>query len=505
MALLLPMALGLLAALGCLALLMCIEAVANEPDPVITGSLPGGGGVAQHGRLIRGPHEAEPGRLLVLGFAGDLGFSGKDQPLSNAGAVRHGRIIPWDELTSGVASLLEADATFANLETVITDRPGLTPVGKAFNFAASTTGLREAVRAGINVLATANNHAADYGAAGIAETLRQLEAAREDGLKAHAGLGEGEKRYDADVFALRGVSVGLAAVGKGINPAGPAGYGQPLYASPSDFERVSRSLGATKADVRVLSVHYNQELSLLPAATDKKRFRSVVERGEATIVFGHHSHVGSGVERRGEGLIFYGLGNFLHAGTQNMGRYGRCRDFGLHARVYVWIAPGGEPVIRAVELTPLQDMHEIARPFPAEEAAVRIALVNALSEELSRDGGDPVRFLPTGTGSGLACFPGSAIYGDELEARCKAQFSPLMNVSTVPSVSLASCKPLPQVELAAGAQKNHAKASQLGEQASKKQKSAAKQANKKPEKMKAETSKDQKKLVKRFFLFSRAD
>ena len=441
----------------------------------------------------------------MLGFAGDLGFSGKDQPLSNAGAVRHGRIIPWDELTSGVAPLLEADATFANLETVITDRPGLVPVGKAFNFAASPAALREAVRAGINVLAAANNHAADYGAAGIAETLRHLEAARANGLKAHAGLGRGEKRYDADVFELGGVSVGLAAVGKGINPAGPDGHGQPLYASPSDFERVSRSLGTTKADIRVLSVHYNQELSVLPAATDKKRFRSVVERGEATIVFGHHSHVASGLERRGEGLIFYGLGNFLHVGTQNMARYGRCRDFGLHARVYVWIAPESGPVVRAVEVTPLKDMHEIAKPFPAEEAAARIALVNAMNEELSRDGGDAVRFLPTRTGSGLACFPGSAVYGDELEARCKAQLSPLMNVSTVPSVSLASCKPWPHVELAAGARKTQVKPPHLGEQASKKPKSAAKQANKKPGKIQGEASEDQKKSVRGFFLFSRAD
>lgn len=484
---------------------MSLTALASEPDPVITGSLPGGGGVARHGRLIRGPHETQPGRLLLLGFAGDLGFSGKDQPLSSAGAVRHGRIIPWHELTSGVARLLDADATFANLETVITDRPDLTPVGKAFNFAASSVGLNEAVRAGITVLATANNHAADYGSAGIAETLRHLEAARGNGLMAHAGLGQGKKRYDADVFELRGVSVGLAAIGKGINHAGPDGYGQPLYASPSDFERVSRSLGATKADVRVLSVHYNQEFSLLPAAADKKRFRSVVEKEEATIVFGHHSHVASGVERRGKGVIFYGLGNFLHSGTQNMARYGRCRDFGLHALVYVWISPGSEPVVRAVEVTPIKDMHETPKPFPADEAAVRIALVNAMSEELSRDVGNIVRFLPTGTGSGLACFRNSTIYGDELEARCKAQFSTLVNVSTVPSVSLASCEPLPPVELDAGAKKTQAKPLQLGEQANKNRKSPAKQTNKKPGKINAEASKDQKKFVRRFFVFSRAD
>lgn len=499
-------ALSLAVAMACCVSSHLPAAFANEPDALITGSLPGGGGVTRHGSWFRGPHETSPGRLLVLGFAGDLGFSGKDQPLSPAGAVRHGRVIPWEELVAGLAPLLEADATFANLETVITDRADLAPVDKAFNFAASSVALVEAVKAGINVLGTANNHAADYGAAGIGGTLRHLEAARAEGLKAHAGLGKGDSRYRSEVFDLHGTSVGLAAVGKGINPAGAEGYGQPLYASTSDFVRVSRSLGNTQADVRVLSVHYNQELSLLPSVADKTRIRSAVESGDATIVFGHHSHVASGVERRGDGLIFYGLGNFLHAGTQNMARYGRCRDFGLHARVYLWVVPGSKPVVRAVEVTPLKDMHEVPRPFSAEEAAVRIELVNAMSEELSRDSGDAVRFLPTKSGSGLACFPGSAIYRDELEARCGAEVSPLMNVSSVPRVSLASCKSLPQVELAAGEERTKRKPEQLGERASKNTKPALKQADRKPDKTNTQQGKDQKKKSgKRFFLFSRAD
>jgi hypothetical protein len=51
-----------------------------------------------------------------------------------------------------------------------------------------------------------------------------------------------------------------------------------------------------------------------------------------------------------------------------------------------------------------------------------------------------VRFLHTESGQGLACFRGSAVYGDELGSRCKAQDGPLMNVRTVLLVSLASCK-----------------------------------------------------------------
>lgn len=478
---------------------------ANESDPLITGTLPRGEEVTRYGRSLEMQHVAPPGRLLVLGFAGDLGFSGKDQSLSSAGAVRHGRVIPWEDLTAGISQLLEADATFANLETVVTDRADLAPTDKAFNFGASSAGLKEAIKAGINVIATANNHAADYGEPGIAETLRHLEAARAGGLKAHAGLGKGNERYRADMFDLEGVSVGLAAVGKGINPAGADGYGQPLYASFLDFQRATGLLGKTSADVRVLSVHYNEELSLLPAIADRKRLRSAVDRGDATIVFGHHSHVASGVERRGDGVIFYGLGNFLHAGTQNMARYGQCRDFGLHARVYLWVVPGNKPILRAVEITPIMDMHEIAKPFPAKDTASRIAMVNAMSEELSRDGGDPLYFVPTSSGSGLACVPGLATYGDVLDARCKAQLSPLLNVAADSPSSLASCEPLPQVEVATGLQKNSVKPVALVEQSVKLPKPPKKQASKKSSKAKIPVAKDKKKSAGRLFLFSRAD
>ena len=471
----------------------------------MTGSLPGAGGASLQGRWITRPPEAPPGRLLVLGFAGDLGFSGKDQPLSSAGALRHGRVIPWDELFSGVAPLLEVDATFANLETVIMDRPDLLSVEKRFNFAASPAGLEAAVNAGVNVIAAANNHAADFGEGGIAETLRHLAAAQALGLKGHAGLGQGDERYRAAIFDLTGSSIGLAAIGKGINPAGPEGYGQPLYASQPDLDRVSAVLGATDADVRILSVHFGEELNLLPAATDRKRLRSAVDRGSATILFGHHSHVASGVERRGEGLIFYGLGNFLHAGTQNMARYGQCRDFGLHARVYLWVKPGSKPVLRAVEITPLRDMHEITRPFAAEEAAMRIEVVNAMSEELTRDGGDPLFFTPTHQGSGLACLAGSAHYGDELEARCRSMISPLMNVATGPRASLVSCKALPQANLATGQQKAQPDSGKAGDNEGKPKKTAEQHGKKRNGKKAAAAEKPKVKVPRRFFLFSRAD
>lgn len=378
-----------------------------------------GGQEVQESRDLSVPAPAQ-GRLITLGFGGDLGFSGKDQPLVTSGAIRHGRIIPWETLTSGLAPLLKVDATFANLETVITDDASLKPADRSFNFAASPEALFAAARAGINVLATANNHAADYGSAGILQTLLHLETARLHGLKAHAGLGVGRERYESDLFQIGGLPVALAAIGKGINPGGADGPGQPMQASAADFERVSLSLVETGAPVRVLSIHYGEELSSIVSKSDRQRLRSVVDRGRATIVFGHHSHVAAGIERRGDSLIFYGLGNLLHAGMQNMARYDACRDFGLFAKVHLWVEPGKAPLLRAVEVTPLTDMHEVTKPFPVAEARRRVALLNVLSTRLGAGGGQPLFFAATDAGSGLACMPGHSGFRDELEARCSA-------------------------------------------------------------------------------------
>ena len=387
------------------------------------------------------PFPQSEGGLVVLGFAGDLGFSGHNMPPSTLGAVKYGALVPWARMTEKIAPLLRgADANFANLETVVTPRADLTPIDKAYNFAGSPEGLRQAVAAGVSVVTAANNHAGDYGTAGIEETLAQLAAAKAQGLKAAAGLGIGSDRYKPDVFTLGETRVGVAAVGIGINHAGPSGAGQPLYASPADVQRVARELAAAEADVRVLSVHYGRELEVLPAETDRRRLRNAADASGASILFAHHSHVPSGVERRGEGVIFYGLGNFLHPGTQDLSRYDQCRDFGLYAKVYLWVAPGLQPVIRAVELVPLRGTHITPEPFPPAEAARRIALVNGMSAALAEDGREPLRFSDTGASSGLACFGPQIAYGDALAARCRG-LSPL----TPASVAASACKPLAPV------------------------------------------------------------
>lgn len=421
-------------------MLLASPAAAAEPGvPFTTGTLP------PPPSLRTGMSAVQPSaqNLIVLGFAGDLGFSGNGDVPSADGAVKHGAIIPWRQLGGSVSTLLAADANFANLETVISASRNLTPIEKSYTFLGDPAALRAVVDMGFNVLTAANNHAQDFGPDGVVETLSYLASAKAHGLKAHAGLGIGAARYEPARFDLGQLRIGLAAIGLAINHAGPEGPGQALYASPRDFERITSGLEATDGDIRVLSVHYGKELVSLPGERDMVRFRNAVDSGAAQIVFGHHSHVASGIERRGDNLILYGLGNFTHSGTQDMSRYGACRDFGLYAKVYISADASKSAAIRAVEVFPIRGTHAVPEAFPAMEAAQRIAMVNALNRLVTEKDRQPLWLDTTSRASGLACFGDQSTYGDELAARCRAASGAHAQSRVIDSAELASCGSAP--------------------------------------------------------------
>jgi len=59
----------------------------------------------------------------------------------------------------------------------------------------------------------------------------------------------------------------------------------------------------------IVSVHGGVEDSPWPSPFSREAYRSLIDSG-ATLVHGHHSHVPQGYEAYGDGVIFYGLGNF---------------------------------------------------------------------------------------------------------------------------------------------------------------------------------------------------
>ena len=364
-------------------------------------------------------------KQLVIVFGGDLGLGGSRQPVSPRGGYRHNRLIPWTDLTRGLAPLIDGDVNFANLETVVTDSNRLRPANKAFNFKMHPNGLRHLVKLGFNALSTANNRAIDYGQTGMRHTLRHVARLWPVGLKAAPGIGYGRAgAVRSNVLKAKGYAVAIAALGiGGAGARSDKSIGQMSYRSKADFSDTVEALTNTEADLRVLSVHYGQELQVRPSAFAVARLRDTAARdGNVDIVIGHHAHVAAGVQSIDGRLIFYGMGNLLHLGMQDMAKFGPCRDFGLLAKVHVTRASAADrPRAHAIEVIALTKMHDGAQPMQPAAGARRIAVLNSLAVGLDdrAAGARGVRFISRRDGSGLYCMPGAEELPGKIGAICK--------------------------------------------------------------------------------------
>jgi len=370
------------------------------------------------------PIPPAPGETqITILLAGDTGLNGSYQPVYAGHGIKNGARLAWNEATADIAGEINADINFANLETVVTDRNDIKPELKLFAFRTHPDGVRHLVQMGINAFSTANNHAMDFGTQGAVETLKHLG---EIGV-VHAGLGR--NRAEARTPRLiesKGSTFALGALGIIGNVYSSPNEnekraGQLSYSEAGDMEEAVATLASTEADYRILSVHYGPEFEVKTSANDRRRLTQAVADG-ADMIVGHHHHVVNGVEIVDGAPIFYGLGNFLHWGTQDMGRFDICRDYGLMARVHLTALEGETPKLRAIEAIPVTNMHKATRRMERGDARARIQVLNHLAGQFGERG---VRFAAEADGTGLYCAPGAGTRADSLGSRCrKAKIEP---------------------------------------------------------------------------------
>lgn len=151
----------------------------------------------------------------------------------------------------------------------------------------------------------ANNHIMDYGEIGLNETVG---ACRSGGFETvGAGLNL-ESALQPVVRNLKGLSIGIIACTEtqfGVATPWRAGVA-PII--PGKTAILVNKL-SKQVDIAVVSVHVAAEMCPWPSPQWQDLLRGFIDAG-ASIVHGHHSHVPQGYERYGDGLIFYGLGNF---------------------------------------------------------------------------------------------------------------------------------------------------------------------------------------------------
>ena len=338
----------------------------------------------------------DPPDALSLMAVGDLGLTVSQAPLDSEGDAKYGEFHYWHEMLEAFAPFVDADVNLANLETAVTT--GGDRVEKTYVFRMPADALHEVIDVGFNLFSVANNHAGDYGNAGLADSLGALKDARGDAEAdgrwlAWAGVGATLDEAGAPSrIEVRGVRIAHASIGIGWDVR----HHTLGIAHVRDANVVIDRLAATDADLRVLSVHGGIERAIEPEALITGIAHRAADAG-IELVHGHHPHVVQGIERRGKGIILYSLGNFELRGARNMASLGLDRDFGAAVRL-AWDRE--EHRFTQVEVAPLYDMHRVVYALPADDAAERIRRMNRLSANFGARGVELT--IDEGTGHGWA-------------------------------------------------------------------------------------------------------
>jgi poly-gamma-glutamate capsule biosynthesis protein CapA/YwtB (metallophosphatase superfamily) len=197
----------------------------------------------------------------------------------------------------------QADVAFANLESPITSQG--VPQG-GISLGASPSAAEGLAGAGFDVVSLANNHALDYGEAGLLETMETLERM---GIL-YAGVGRGSTVAPAmlDVEGVRLAFLAYNHVGPEYGDAGSEVSGPAFLEAEGAYADVRRA--AEEADVVIVSLHWGTEYAPLPDDFQREVAQGLVEAG-VDLVIGHHPHVTGTVGFLDGGFVVYSLGNFV--------------------------------------------------------------------------------------------------------------------------------------------------------------------------------------------------
>ncbi|MFF3067289.1 CapA family protein [Kitasatospora sp. NPDC057936] len=255
------------------------------------------------------PTAPRPDGTIRVAFAGDVHFEGRTE-------ARLAVQPPEPPLGPISATLADADLSVLNLETAITGRGA--PEPKLYTFRTTPKALDALKASGVDVVSMANNHAVDFGADGLADTL----AAKDSAPIPVIGVGRTAKEaYAPYVSTVRGVKVAVVAASQIedlTNQKWRAGAAKPGIASALDVPAVVKAVEDAKrqASVVLVYLHWGEEGKACPTADQTSIAKKLAAAG-ATAVVGTHAHTMVGSGMLGNTYIGYGFGNFLWYGTSN--------------------------------------------------------------------------------------------------------------------------------------------------------------------------------------------
>lgn len=316
------------------------------------------------------PAQTPPGRdSLRLVFVGDINFGrsvASNYVLAGRGAALFAQVRE---------QLRAADVAVGNLESIILDRGRYADTTNSPVFAGPVEALDLLPDAGFDVLGTANNHAWDFGRAGLLESVGHLDRAGLLHTGTGASLGDALRPV---VIRRGGWTVAIFALTAIFNyeDLTVIGHAAECCVAWADTVRMAARFRTVRdsvgADLVIAFVHAGPvEYRSVPHPSVVQLFRGLARAG-ADAVIGHHPHVPQGLEYVGGTPLLYSLGNFVFRQRQ------RYTDWGLWAELV--LAPDGT---RRLDVLPLVVGYTPRFAAGADSAAIMAHFAD-ISDRLAR-------------------------------------------------------------------------------------------------------------------------
>lgn len=245
---------------------------------------------------------------IVLDFIGDVNFAEEWSTIKYLDKQVDGL---YDCLSRELLDELnQADIMMVNNEFAYST--GGTPVeGKDYTFRADPDRVYLLEIMGTDIVSLANNHAYDYGAEGLLDTIETL---KEAGIP-YVGAGENlEEAMKPSYFIANGRKLAIVSatqIERSLNYTKEATEDTPgvlKTLNPDKFIKVIEEAEG-KADYVIVYVHWGTEQSEYFEGDQTALADAYIEAG-ADVIIGGHTHCLQGCEYRENVPIIYSLGNF---------------------------------------------------------------------------------------------------------------------------------------------------------------------------------------------------
>lgn len=230
-----------------------------------------------------------------------------------------------------------ADVAVLNQETIISQSNAVRGAdGGQLIFNSPPEVADAVIDAGFDVFTMANNHLLDMGASGLEESINFWnEKAKENDLTVLGAYLNEEDAENIRIREVNGVKIAFLAYAEHINGFSIP-YDSPLRVIMNYEEDVIESQikkASEMADAVIVSTHWGVE-DTHEVSDDRKELANKMVNWGADVILGCHTHTAETMEwiSRDDGtrgFVYYSMGNFICAQTDNFNLIGEMPDFDI--------------------------------------------------------------------------------------------------------------------------------------------------------------------------------